>query len=121
MSTDKRCNCVITGGAGFIGSHLADNLLEQGHKVTSIDNLSWGKKDFLSHNLPNPNYTFLDVDLLDKQSLRDKFPAGADVVFHLAANSDIMRGTVEPEIDLNNTTIATFNLLDSMRSREVKQ
>jgi UDP-glucose 4-epimerase len=121
MSTDKRCNCVITGGAGFIGSHLADNLLDQGHKVTTIDNLSWGKKDFLSHNLPNHNYTFIDLDLLDKRSLRDHFPVGADVVFHLAANSDIMRGTVEPEIDLSNTTIATFNLLDLMRSREVKQ
>jgi len=121
MNTNKRCNCVITGGAGFIGSQLADNLLAQGHAVTAIDNLSWGKKDFLAHNLTNKNYTFLDVDLLDKHSLKDKFPADVDVVFHLAANSDIMRGTVEPEIDLNNTTIATFNLLDVMRTREIKQ
>jgi UDP-glucose 4-epimerase len=121
ISTDKRCNCLITGGAGFIGSQLADNLLQQGHKVTTIDNLSWGKKDFLAHNLTNNDYTFLLADLLDRASLRDKFPAGVDVVFHLAANSDIMRGTVEPEIDLNNTTIATFNLLDVMRWHEVKQ
>jgi UDP-glucose 4-epimerase len=121
MRTDKRRNCVITGGAGFIGSQLADNLLAQGHKVTTIDNLSWGKKDFLVQNLANDDYTFLAVDLLDKPGLRDKFPAGVDVVFHLAASSDIMRGSVEPEIDLNNTTIATFNLLDLMRTREVKQ
>jgi UDP-glucose 4-epimerase len=121
MTPDKRSNCVITGGAGFIGSQLADNLLEQGHQVTSIDNLSWGKRDFIAHNLTNHDYAFLDLDLLDKGSLQDKFPAGVDVVFHLAASSDIMRGSVEPEIDLNNTTIATFNLLDLMRTREVKQ
>src|SRR5262245_17281753 len=112
MNLDKRSNCVITGGAGFIGSQLADNLLEQGHEVTIIDNLSWGKKDFLAHNLTNPAFAFQELDLLDKGSLQNKFPAGVDVVFHLAASSDIMRGSVEPEIDLNNTTIATFNLLD---------
>jgi UDP-glucose 4-epimerase len=121
MNPDKRSNCVITGGAGFIGSQLADNLLEQGHQVTIIDNLSWGKKDFLAHNLTNHAFTFLELDLLDKGSLQDKFPAGADAVFHLAASSDIMRGSVEPEIDLNNTTIATFNLLDRMRSLGIKQ
>jgi UDP-glucose 4-epimerase len=120
MNKDNRI-CVITGGAGFIGSHLADNLLGQGHQVAAIDNLSWGKQSFFTHNLSNRDYTFLDVDLLDKPSLEEKFPESVDVVFHLAANSDIMRGTVEPEIDLNNTTIATFNLLDVMRSRQVRQ
>ena len=121
MSTDTRRSCVITGGAGFIGSQLADNLLAQGHAVTAIDNLSWGKRDFLAHNLSNPGYTFIDVDLLDTDALLAKFPDNVDVVFHLAANSDIMRGTVEPAIDLKNTTIATFNLLDTMRLRGVKQ
>jgi UDP-glucose 4-epimerase len=121
MSTDMPCNCVITGGAGFIGSQLADNLLQQGHKITAIDNLSWGKKDFLSHNLTNHDYTFIDLDLLDNQRVQNEFPTDVDIVFHLAANSDIMRGTVEPEIDLKNTTIATFNLLNVMRSREIRQ
>jgi UDP-glucose 4-epimerase len=121
MSTSKRYHCVITGAAGFIGSQLADNLLEQNNVVTAIDNLSWGRKDFLAHNLSNSAYTFLELDLLDKRSLAEKFPADVDIVFHLAANSDIMRGTVEPELDFNNTTIATFNLLDAMRSRGVKQ
>lgn len=112
---------VVTGGAGFIGSQLADDLLSQGHEVIVFDNLSWGKKEFFQHNLKNKSYQFIKVGLLDKSKLLKSFPKNVDVVFHLAANSDIMRGTLEPAIDLKNTTIATFNLLDTMRLHGVKK
>jgi UDP-glucose 4-epimerase len=112
---------LITGGAGFIGSQLADYLLSEGHEVTVIDNLSWGKKEFLSHNFKNPKFKFIKLDLLDKNALTSAIRKATDTVFHLAANSDIMRGTIEPEIDLKNTTIATFNLLDSMVKKGIKK
>jgi nucleoside-diphosphate-sugar epimerase len=105
MTTDRPCNCVITGGVGSIGSQLADNLLEQGHKTTAIDNLSWGKKDFLARNLTNHDYTFIDLDLLDKQRVQEEFPTDVDIVFHLAAHSDTMRATVEPAIDFKTQPV----------------
>jgi len=113
--------CLVTGGAGFIGSQLADFLLDQGHEVSVIDNLSWGKKEFLSHNSKNPKFKFIKLDLLDKDSLTSAIQKDTDTVFHLAANSDIMRSTTDPEIDLKNTTIATFNLLEAMRAKRVKR
>lgn len=112
---------LVTGGAGFIGSQLVDKLLSEGHKVTVIDNLSWGKEEFLAPNFSNKNFKFIKVNLLDKEELVKNFPEKVEMVFHLAANSDIMRGTIEPEIDLKNTTIATFNLLDTLRQKEVKK
>lgn len=118
---NKNLHCLITGGAGFIGSQLADNLLSQGHKITVLDNLSWGKKEFFAHNLENKNYQFIKIGLLNTSQLFKKFPKNVDIVFHLAANSDIMRGTLEPAIDLRNTTIATFNLLEAMKSSGAKK
>jgi UDP-glucose 4-epimerase len=112
---------LITGGAGFIGSQLTDYLLSKGHEVTVIDNLSWGKKEFLSDNFKNTKFKFIKLDLLDKDNLTSAIRKDIDTVFHLAANSDIMRSTIDPEIDLKNTTIATFNLLDAMRIKRVKR
>lgn len=112
---------LITGGAGSIGSQLADFLLKKNYRVSVIDNLSWGKEEFFNHNLDNPDYSFIKADLLDANNLKQVFPNNVDTVFHLAANSDISRSAKDPIIDLNNTTIATFNLLETMRISGVKK
>jgi len=111
---------LITGGAGFIGSQLADYYLEKRYKVLVFDNLSWGKKEFFIHNKNNPKYKFIKLDLLDYDDLLKNLPKDIDTVFHLAANSDISRSAKDPEIDLKNTTIATFNVLSAMRMKKLK-
>lgn len=112
---------LITGGAGFIGSHLADLLLKKKHSVLVFDNMKWGKKEFIEHNLSNPNYKLEQLDLLDEKTLSKKLPKDIDIVFHLAANSNIQLSGNDPGIDLQNTTIATFNLLNAMKQNGVKK
>lgn len=113
---------LVTGGAGFIGSHLADGLLAEGHEVVALDNLYLGKKSNISHNLENPAFTFVKRDLLGLPALkkifaREKF----DAVFHLAANSDIPKGAKETDLDLKLNFMATYNVLECMRISGVKQ
>lgn len=112
---------LITGGAGFIGSQLADYFLLKEYEVLVIDNLSWGKKLYFEHNLNNKNYKFVKLDLLNKKDLTSLELENIDTVFHLAANSDISRSAKDPKIDLNNTTIVTFNLLEKMRNCGIKK
>ena len=104
----------ITGAAGFIGSHLADRLLADGHTVVGYDNLSTGRKRFLQDALANPNFRLVEGDLLDKETLT-RAMQGVDFVFHLAANADVRFGTEHPERDLEQNTVATFNVLEAMR------
>lgn len=112
---------LITGASGFIGSQLADLLLSRGEEVINIDNMSWGKKEFIEHNLANPMYTFIEADLLDYSALEKHMAQGIDMVYHLAANSDIQRGGMDPTIDFNNTTQATFNVLQAMKKNGIKK
>jgi UDP-glucose 4-epimerase len=110
----------VTGGAGFIGSSLVDRLLADGHQVVAYDNFSTGQREFLSQAAINPNFTLIEGDLLDVErlsaALRD-----AHVVFHLAANADVRFGTEHPRKDLEQNTIATFNVLEAMRAQDVKR
>ncbi len=112
---------LITGGAGFIGSQLTDYLLSKGHSVSVIDNLSWGKKEFLTHQFKNPKFAFHAIDLLDYKNLLSVVTNDIDTIFHLAANSDIMRGASDPDIDFANTTAATFHVLKAMKEKNVKK
>ena len=112
---------LITGGAGFIGSQLADFYLGQGYKVTVFDNLSWGKEAFIKHNYANPRFKFCKLDLLNIKELNMNLPTNIHTIFHLAANSDIMRGADDPAIDFKNTTQVTFNLLNAMRLKKIKR
>lgn len=100
---------------------MADILLSRGHDVVNIDNMSWGKKEFIEHNLSNPHYTFIETDLLDYSTLVNHMKRDIDIVFHFAANSDIQRGGVDPTIDFNNTTQATFNVLQAMRVNGIEK
>lgn len=110
----------VTGGAGFIGSHLVDRLIAQGDVVTVYDNLSSGRKNFLEHHMENPRFKFVKGDLLDPQLLR-KSMAGHELVCHLAANPQAIEGTRNTRLDLEQNTIGTYNVLESMRINGVKK
>lgn len=115
-------NILITGGAGFIGSHLVDRLLSEGHKVVVIDNLSLGLERNIAHNLSNTNFEFIKGDVLDKNLMTQVFDdTKFDIVFHLAANSDIARSHADPSVDLNMTFMTTYSVLEQMRTHDVKK
>ncbi len=105
---------IVTGGAGFIGSHMVDRLLSEGNQVTVIDNLSSGRMEVLEHNIGNPDFKFTRLDLLELEKLK-KTIAGADIIFHLAANPDVRLGAENTKVHLEQNIIATYNLLEAMR------
>jgi UDP-glucose 4-epimerase len=109
----------VTGAAGFISSHLVDRLLAQGHAVTGYDNFSTGRREFLALAQNHPKFRLVEGELLDPDAL-GKAMVGADVVFHLAANADVRFGLAHPRKDLEQNTIATFNVLEAMRQNAVK-
>ncbi len=112
---------LITGGAGCIGSDLAVRLLKDGHKIIIFDNLSSGKEEHIKDLMNNHNFIFTKGDLLDKKQIQ-KACKSVDIVFHLAANSDIKFQPGDPtDEDLKLNTIATYNVLEAMRLNKVKK
>jgi UDP-glucose 4-epimerase len=110
----------VTGGSGFIGSNLVDRLLADGHTVTAYDNLSTGQPRFLDQARQHNAFRFIEGDLLDPPTLNAAM-ADHDTVFHLAANADVRFGTEHPRKDLDQNTIATFNVLEAMRANGVSR
>jgi UDP-glucose 4-epimerase len=110
----------VSGAAGFIGSTLADRLLRDGKTVVGFDNFSTGQDEFLGDALKNPKFKLVRGDCLDLPALT-KAMAGCDFVFHLAANADVRFGLEHPKKDLEQNTIATFNVLEAMRANGVKR
>src|SRR5215211_2721478 len=110
----------VTGGAGFIGSNLVDRLLSQGAQVTAYDNLSTGQLRFLDQAQGKPGFKLVEGDLLDEKKLAAAM-AGHDFVFHFAANADVRFGTNHPRRDLEQNTIATYNVLEAMRASGIKR
>ena len=110
----------VTGGAGFIGSNLCDRLLADGHGVTAYDNLSTGQPRFIEPATKHKNFRLIEGDLLDEPRLNDVVK-GHDFVFHLAANADVRFGTQHPRRDLEQNTIATYNVLEAMRAAGIKR
>src|SRR4051794_40595026 len=110
----------VTGGAGFIGSTLVDRLLRDGHPGTAFDNFSTGQTRFLDLARPHQAFTLVEGDTLDLSALTAAM-AGADTVFHLAANADVRFGTEHPRKDLEQNTIATYNVLEAMRATGVRR
>jgi UDP-glucose 4-epimerase len=111
---------LVTGGAGFIGSHLVDRLVARGDEVVVVDDLSSGVIGFIQDHIDSGNITFHQVDITDIESLKPTM-TGVDMVFHLAANPDIRLGTRVTDTDLRQGTIATYNLLEAMRLSDVKK
>lgn len=110
----------ITGGAGFIGSSLADRLLADGAEVVVWDNFSTGQERFVERARTNPAYRLIRGDNLDLPALTAAM-ASCDTVFHFAANADVRFGLQHPGRDLEQNTIATFNVLEAMRANGVKR
>ena len=110
--------CAVTGGAGFIGSHLVDALLAAGHEVAVIDNLSSGRREFLAPHEGDRRFRFVEADLAGEGFLCEEFQ-GQDMVFHLAANPDVRSGSVDTRTPLSQNIIATYNVLESLRRYNV--
>jgi len=111
---------VVTGGAGFIGSHLVDRLLKGWHDVVCVDNFSTGKRENLAPNIVRKNLEIVTNDLRDTDALADVF-RGSEAVFHFAANADIRGGIGHPRKDMEQNTIATHNVLEAMRLSGAKK
>jgi UDP-glucose 4-epimerase len=110
----------ITGGAGFIGSHMVDALLQRGEEVTVFDNLTSGKLDYISHHRTNKHFEFIKGDVGDLNRIK-KAVAGHDFIFHFASNPDIARGMLETDLDLREGIILTYNILEAMRLNSIKK
>lgn len=108
---------LVTGGAGFIGSHIVDKLLSLGSDIAVYDNLSTGRKEFVKDSINK--IKFIESDLLDF-GLLCKSMKNVDFVFHMAANADVKDNLKDPIKCLNQNTIATSNVLEAMRKNNVK-
>jgi UDP-glucose 4-epimerase len=110
----------VTGCAGFIGSNLVDRLLADGVEVVGWDNMSTGQERFIENARKSKAFTFVSGDNLDLPSLT-KAMQGCEFVFHLAANADVRFGTDHTRRDLEQNTIATYNVLEAMRRQGIKR
>jgi len=115
-------NILVTGGAGFIGSHLCDALMNEKHRLTIVDNLVLGREENIEHLLSQSEFRFIKEDLCNTMALEKIFSENCfDAVFHMAANSDIQKGGKDPVVDYELTFMTTFNVLQCMRKHNVKQ
>ncbi len=105
---------LITGGAGFIGSHLADRLMREGYYVRALDNLATGSLENISQWMDNPRFTFIKGDCLNPNEI-ERAVKDVDIIYHLAANPDVRVGAVDTRRDLEQNIIATYNVLEAMR------
>ena len=113
---------LVIGGAGFIGSHLCEGLLDQGHEVLCLDNFSLGNDRNIAGLKDRAGFTFVKGDATNESVLEEVFEKNRpEHVFHLAANSDIQASAKDPEVEYRNTYTTTFRILSAMRRYEVKK
>lgn len=116
----KMKKILVTGGAGFIGSHLCKFLLNKGHDVFAVDNLSLGRYENIASLVDNPAFQFEKIDILDESSFANIFKGhNIKTIFHLAANSDIAQSHLNPSVDLNNTFLTTMAVLENARINNI--
>ncbi len=111
---------LVTGGAGFIGSHLIDRLVARGDRVVVIDNLSSGDLAFIQAHLDTGAVVLVEGDICSPEDVGRAMAMDIDCVFHLAANPDIRLGTRITDTDLKQGTVATYNIVEAMRLNDVK-
>jgi len=119
MKNRGKC-ALVTGGAGFIGSHFVDRLLSEGYRVRIIDNFSSGRLENIPHRRGNPNVEVVVGDLKNKEDSL-KTTKDVNVVFHYAANPEVRVSTTNPEIHFSENVVATFNLLEAIRKNDVEE
>ena len=112
---------VVTGGAGFIGSHLVDLLVEDGHQVTVIDNLSSGRTENISSHLESGAVELLEQDIRDADFEAIFRRVEPEVVFHLAAQIDVRRSVEDPLLDAEMNITATIRLAEAARRTGVRR
>ena len=112
---------LVTGGAGFIGSHLIDRLVGRGDSVVVLDNLSSGQLAFIQNHIDDGNVSMVNGDLRSLEDVMKAMSMDVDTVFHLAANPDIRLGTRVTNTDLEQGTVATYNVVEAMRRCDVKR
>ena len=105
---------LVTGGAGFIGSHLVERLLKEGHKVVIVDNLTSGKTENIKLSLNNPYLTLITEDLKKPVKL-ERTVKECEIIFHLAANPEVRLGETDPKVHFEENILTTFNLLEAVR------
>ena len=115
-------NVLVTGGAGFIGTHLCGELLKQNHKVVCVDNFTLGSEENVSDLMKTPSFDLIEEDVSDierlSQIMKEK---QIEMVYHLAANSDIQKSAASPSIDHINTFSTTYSVLEGMRWNGIKK
>lgn len=111
---------LVTGGAGFIGSHLTDRLLAEGHEVRVVDNYSTGRPSNLSHHKDNSKLTLYNLDIRDRQAIKECFK-DVDYVFHLAALADIVPSIQQPWEYYSSNVLGTFNVVECAKEAGVKK
>jgi len=112
--------CLVTGGAGFIGSHMVDRLLAEGHQVIVLDNFSTGRPENLEHQKNSPHLAVIEADVSNYASILDTF-RGIDWVFHYAALGDIVPSINRPLDYSNSNVTGTINVLEASRKAQVKR
>jgi UDP-glucose 4-epimerase len=116
---DAPARIFVTGGAGFIGSHVVDILVAQGYPTTVYDNFSNGRREFIAHHDGAAHFRLVEADILDEDHLAEAMQ-GHDLVWHLAANTDIIGGVEQPRRDLRDCVMGTFNVLAAMRRTGIR-
>lgn len=113
---------LVTGGAGFIGSHLVERLLKEGNKVIVVDNYTLGKKENLSKVLGNENLEIIECNIDETEKFCERLSNyNIDMIYHLAANSDIQKGGQNPDVDFRDTFMTTRSVLELMRRNNIKK
>lgn len=110
----------VTGGSGFIGGHLIQRLIDEGNDVKVYDNLVTGKKQWIEHHIGRKGFQFIQADILDFEKLKQEMD-GYEIVWHLAANTDIVKGNTITDFDLKNCTYGTYNTLEAMRQSGISK
>ncbi len=111
---------LVTGGAGFIGSHLVDTLMKQKHHVVVLDNLFRGKKEFISTWFKNPLFTFIEGDIRNKETVNQAC-TDIEVVYHLAAQSNVLGAVEDIRYSFETNVAGTFNVLQAAREKGVRR